>query len=249
MGFRLAMLILTGLSAFASPCWAENSIPLVKAATDGDVTAAKRLLDQGADPNSHDAYAALNWASHNGHLPVVKVLIDRGADINAHDNPNKWTPLMIAAGMGHDDVAMFLVDHGAEVNAFDATGEQALLYATQNHRLKLARFLVAHGADALPALGTDPNEPNSCNFDKGQHVVLTGKIGKTDAGDPLRSGELPLSRSPACPADLFSLHSDSGYPSSCTDGHGIRFTGTVYATSSDFPGWMYFVKVESSACD
>src|ERR1700674_2253700 len=51
--------------------------PVVAAAKTGDAATLKRLLDGGADPNSHDADAltALNWAAYNGHLAAVQILV------------------------------------------------------------------------------------------------------------------------------------------------------------------------------
>jgi hypothetical protein len=251
MRVPIVMLVVAGLSAVAAPAWADNSAALVTAATSGDAAAAKRLLSQGADPRSHDAdgYSALNWAAYNGHLDIATLLIDRGADVNAHDNPKRWTPLMNAAGMGHDDVAKLLVAHSADVNAVDATGAQALFYARAKARASLMTYLLAHGADPLPKVGTVYGSPDSCYLRQGDPLRLTGRIEKRHPGEIVRSGQLPMVDAPACSADSFLLMNASGFPPSCAEDHTVRFSGTISGTMSVHPGWIYNVNVQSVACD
>jgi hypothetical protein len=251
MRFVMAILVVAGLSGFASPSSADNSTALVTAATKGDVAAAKSLLAGGADSNSHDTngYSALNWAALNGHLDIARLLIDQGADVNAHDNPKRWTPLMNAAGMGHDDVAKFLVSRGADVNVLDATGAQALLWARSQARSSLMTYLLAHGADPLPELGTVNGAPQSCYMRLGDHVLLTGHIKKRHPEDAIRPGQLPWIDAPACPEDSFLLTTPGAFPASCQEDHTIRFSGTISHASSVHPGWLYTLNTESAVCD
>jgi hypothetical protein len=247
----MAILVVAGLSGFASPSWADNSAALVTAATKGDVAAAKSLLAGGADSNSHDAngYSALNWAARNGHLDIARLLIDQGADVNAHANPRRWTPLMNAAGMGHDDIAKLLVSRGANVNVLDATGAQALLWARTQARSSLMTYLLAHGADPLPALGTGYGSPQSCYMRQGDHVLLTGRIKKLRPDEPIRPGQLPWIDAPACPEDSFLLRTTGAFPATCQEEHTIRFSGTISVTTSVHPGWLYTVNTQSAVCD
>ncbi len=251
MRFVMAILVVAGLSGFALPSWADNSAALVTAATTGDVAAARGLLAGGADSNSRDAngYSALNWAALNGHLDIAKLLIDHGADVNAHDNPKRLTPLMNAAGMGHDDIAELLVSRGADVNVLDATGAQALLWARARARSSLMTFLLAHGADPLPELGKEYGSPQSCYMRQGDHILLTGHIGKRRPSDPMGPGQLPWIDAPACPADSFRLTTTGALPASCQEDHVIRFSGTISRTVSVTPGKLYTVNTQSVVCD
>jgi hypothetical protein len=251
MRFVMAILVVAGLSGFALPSWADNSAALVTAATTGDIAAAKSLLAGGADSNSHDTdgYSALNWAAYHGHLDIAKLLIDQGADVNAHGNPKRWTPLMNAAGMGHDDVAKLLVSRGADVNVLDATGAQALLWARAKARSSLMSYLLAHGADPLPELGTVNGSPQSCYMRQGDHILLTGHIKKLRPDEPVRPGQLPWIDAPACPEDSFLLRTTGAFPASCQEEHTIRFSGTISRTSSVHPGWLYTVNTQSAVCD
>jgi hypothetical protein len=251
MRFVMAILVVAGLSGFALPSWADNSAALVTAATQGDIAAAKRLLAGGADSNSHDTegYSALNWAALNGHLDIAKLLIDQGADVDAHDNPKRWTPLMNAAGMGHDDVAKLLVSRGADVNVLDATGAQALLWARAKARSSLMTYLLAHGADPLPELGTVSGSPQSCYMRDGDRILLTGHIKKRRPDEAVRPGQLPWIDAPACPDDSFLLTTTGTFPARCQEEHAIRFSGTISHASSVHPGWLYTVTTQSAVCD
>jgi ankyrin repeat protein len=62
---------------------------LLEAATRGDGTAVRSLLDLGADPNAHSTDAgalnitALMFAASKGHRDVAEVLLEKGANVNA----------------------------------------------------------------------------------------------------------------------------------------------------------------------
>jgi xanthine/CO dehydrogenase XdhC/CoxF family maturation factor len=65
----------------------DRSMALIQASRDGDETAARLLIDEGADINARDkdGWTALISASLNSHKAVAQLLIDKGADINARD--------------------------------------------------------------------------------------------------------------------------------------------------------------------
>lgn len=91
---------------------------LVTAASDGDMTLVKELLDEGIDVNSRDwdKLTAIIAASSRGHLTLVKFLLSQGADVNAADK-DSITALMEASILGDVTLAKFLVDAGAEVDS------------------------------------------------------------------------------------------------------------------------------------
>ena len=90
-----------------------TTTPLMHAAEQGDINAAKDLLDKGADINERGGFesTALRQAAEMGNIGVVKLLLDRGADVNAKDAGGD-TPLMVAALKGHTEVARLLLDRG-----------------------------------------------------------------------------------------------------------------------------------------
>ncbi len=93
----------------------------------GDPAQLKKLVDAGADVDSHNGMGctALMLAANKGSLELVKSLVHWGADINARDNTGK-TPLMYALhnpGAYYNEkndtspVIRFLLSAGADVNA------------------------------------------------------------------------------------------------------------------------------------
>ncbi|MEA2554148.1 MAG: uncharacterized protein QOJ65_2324, partial [Fimbriimonadaceae bacterium] len=72
---------------------------LMAAISNGKVTAAKRLLRNGASPNakwSSNGMPALCSAATAGNLEMVKLLVEKGADVNATDSTFGWTALQFA---------------------------------------------------------------------------------------------------------------------------------------------------------
>jgi uncharacterized protein len=86
--------------------------PLHKAARNGDVEEAKKLLDAGADLTARDEHLCstpLAWAAKFGQLEMVELLLERGAPKSLPDDPPWATPLAWATRRGHADVAKLLV--------------------------------------------------------------------------------------------------------------------------------------------
>jgi ankyrin repeat protein len=82
-----------------------NMNPLMFAAREGHVDAARLLLDAGSDVNGVDknGITPLFMAISNNRIPMARFLIDRGADINAKDWYGR-TPLFAAVEMRNADV-------------------------------------------------------------------------------------------------------------------------------------------------
>jgi ankyrin repeat protein len=126
---------------------------LVCAAQDGHVSAAKSLLELGANPNGRiiGAQTALMLACEARHGPIVEMLLNAGADVNL-----KWrqeTPLMAAARGNRKDIATRLLTAGAQVTDRDGKGRSALSHATQ---ADLIAFFVEQGC---PVDGRDLHGP------------------------------------------------------------------------------------------
>jgi serine/threonine-protein phosphatase 6 regulatory ankyrin repeat subunit B len=136
--------------------------PLLLAAREGRVEAARVLIEGGADVNvvDPDRHTALILALINGHFDVAGLLIDSGADVNmedkvgrtallaavdAHTMPssNRPAPRETDDTLGSFDIVARLIAKGADVNA--------PLRAQIPYRTKLDR-----GGDGVLGAGTTP---------------------------------------------------------------------------------------------
>jgi ankyrin repeat protein len=74
--------------------------PLLFAARQGSLDAARALIEAGADVNlsDPDGISPLVLAIRNGHYDVAAVLVEKGANVNAGDRVNR-TPLYMAVDM------------------------------------------------------------------------------------------------------------------------------------------------------
>ena len=108
--------------------------PLMIAANDGNLDAAKLLHANGANVNRqsghHDcggqaAWSALMYAAAAGHLEMSRWLLDSGAEIEARWSQRK-TALWEAAYWGRPEVVRLLISRGAAARTWDAWGNTAL---------------------------------------------------------------------------------------------------------------------------
>jgi N-acyl-D-amino-acid deacylase len=106
--------------------------PLVGALLHDDIAEAKRLLEQGADPNqgTFQSLSPLILAILRQDLPLVRLMAAKGADLDARDRSGS-TALMWAAFNETGDSAILeeLLRHGADPHATNKRGETALVWA------------------------------------------------------------------------------------------------------------------------
>jgi hypothetical protein len=97
------------------------------AASKGNITSMKALLNKGVEVNSRNVNGAtaLMIASLNGHVETVKFLLSKGADVNARDN-HDYTTLIHISGQGNVKIMQILLEKRAEVNAKNDLGLTAL---------------------------------------------------------------------------------------------------------------------------
>lgn len=85
----------------------------------GDLRAARKMLAQGADPNScdpdDDAFP-IHYAVNHG-TEMVQLLVDYGADVNIPARGSM--PLAVAEAKGYTDVAKILREAGAKLRSPD----------------------------------------------------------------------------------------------------------------------------------
>ncbi len=112
---------------------------LMIAAFNGEVSAASRLIEKGAEIN-RPGWTALHYAAASGSLPIVRDLLAHSAYIDA-ESPNKTTPLMMAARAGHDKVVLLLLEEGADVLLKNELGLDAVDFARSQERIAVARLL------------------------------------------------------------------------------------------------------------
>lgn len=121
--------------------------PLTKAASDGNVSQIKTLIQQGAnvnEPNKGKYYATpLHWAARHGHVEASKVLLDSGANLNENDYCNQ-TPLVYAIygnTEGGTEIAKILIEGGANTETIDCFGWKAINYAKQNNNAPIISLI------------------------------------------------------------------------------------------------------------
>jgi ankyrin repeat protein len=129
----------------------------------GLVAIARRLLAQGADPNTrfpwlhHDVRRPVLWGATRVTqlLPLAALLLESGAD------PNDGVTLPMAASAGDIATLELLHAHGANPNQPWATDGSATLYAILHWSRTSTgvEWLLAHGADPDPVFAATGETP------------------------------------------------------------------------------------------
>jgi ankyrin repeat protein len=121
---------------------------LLRASANGDLTAVKKNVADGADVNTADSSGrtALIEAAWAGHADVVRYLVEKGAKVALADNAG-FTPLMRACEEGNAQVVTYLVSKGSNVNARGKVrGTTPLMLAAEQGHIKVIDILLAAGA-------------------------------------------------------------------------------------------------------
>jgi ankyrin repeat protein len=146
----------------------SGSVPLGVAASRGNLSLVKYLLEKGANPNLKDVdgYTALFDAvfiyeqalepklSMNPSLKkydygikdeIVKLLIKYGGDVHIVNN-NDTTLLMYAIIYERKNLISFFIELGVDVNARNKSGNTALSYAIHKKDKEAIKILMQAGA-------------------------------------------------------------------------------------------------------
>ena len=160
----------------------------------GDILAVRRLVEEGADPDTPIEYGEnkvtpLARAAGRGRRDIARYLLSKGAKVNARTTDGE-TALMEAVKGGYDDIVTLLLAAGADIKARDARGNTPFSIACFGARLEIA--------DALIERGADPNEVDGNGFTPllgassmgNEDVVryLVGKGAKVNAVNQLEYG-------------------------------------------------------------
>ncbi len=126
----------SSLFCFDSKLTADLSVAVIG----GDRERARKLLDEGADPNGTAEARPLVLAAWHGNRPIITLLLLRGAKVDA-ETTKGLTALMAAAQKDHESTVKFLLDRGASVGKKDARGYSALDRARKNNNQAIIKLL------------------------------------------------------------------------------------------------------------
>lgn len=140
-----------------SPRRARLQARLCEAAARSPASAAREILEAGADPNLPDAQGELPlYCAARNRPEVVRLLLRAGARVDGR-NSNTAQAIHFAACWGKAQVARILLRHGADPNSLEEEHLTPLYWAAKGGRLTTARALLEAGADPnLRIGGTTP---------------------------------------------------------------------------------------------
>jgi ankyrin repeat protein len=172
---------LTSAAAGCATFFAQPSLPLHRAAAQGDIPAIRALVDGGADVDATDVLgaSALYWAARGGHPmgphdcggeaadrpAVIAALLDLGANPNLQDRRRRgvgrssgWTPLFVALHHQQFRSAAVLLQRGADPNIRSDQGLSVMeMAAADGAPRDLIALIVARGFDPQRAARRQPS--------------------------------------------------------------------------------------------
>ncbi len=141
----IALLIIAGLFGLLRVQLQQaHTRQLTIAVRNGDVAAARWLIEKGADVNGRDEdgdlilMAAVRFLNTD----MVRLLEKHGA------KTDNVTEFMIAAFLNRADVVEAMLQNGLDPNVKDRDGDTALSCAAQQGNVEVVKILLKHGTNA-----------------------------------------------------------------------------------------------------
>lgn len=166
--------------------------PLIAAASNGRLEAARLLAAGGAELNAREARfggTALIHAARSGHAEVVRMLMDKGANLELADAKEGRTALLWAVRHSRPEAVRVLMDRGAKLTAQDGQGRTALETAAAFAKPEVVSLLLdragpeAKGALATPLVNVAAAAGRTDNLrlllDKGADINARDRDGQT----------------------------------------------------------------------
>lgn len=122
--------------------------PLVTAAIEGNLAAAKQLVEKGAQIEVRAKTFSLTplcIAGNHGRYDLVKYLISRGAQVNATNDAGS-PPLFWATGNVKSHIVNLLLENGANIRAINNAGETVIEWIGYDFQSTDAFELIRQGA-------------------------------------------------------------------------------------------------------
>lgn len=182
-----------------------DPITLGVAVESGDLTRAKRWLDDGMDPNmmADRIGSGLMIAAWEGNVPMMELFFSQGGSLHQVNSIGEQA-LQLAAWRGHIGAVRWLLDHGAPINR-DGKAWSALHYAVFAGHREIADLLLARGADVNARAPNDASvlmmaaregheELAQRLLEAGADPTLTNDRGETALTWAMRQGNLRIAK-------------------------------------------------------
>lgn len=151
-------------------------VPMIVAASSGDVTGMQKLLAAGVALDERDIVGntPLIFAARYGRLPLVEFLLRRGAAVNAQ-TASGATALDEAVRRPSLAVVQALLDAGADVNLRDNQQRTTLYIAVGYQSLPIVNALLVSGGD-IGAADEKGDTPLMRAVDLGLTAIVTALL-------------------------------------------------------------------------
>lgn len=165
---------------------------LIQAIRLQDITAVKKSISGGANPNAVDldGTSALNLAVSSGNFLIVETLVEQGASLST-PRDSGMSPLSVAVLVGNVEIVKYLLQQGAPIEVDSTWGNSPLSYALDNSAVAEMLLKDKRGTELLNKQNGSGITPliaasRSGNFataklflDYGADVNIPDKRGKT----------------------------------------------------------------------